>query len=255
MVRGYIALGLIGILFLAADVIERLIIVALVRLLPQRKERVLTPWARSVSALTLGILSRIGGATIGTLPRIPCRPGVLVMMNHQSLIDIPLVIKCLESGYPWIVTRRRYAQGIPLVSHMLRFFGHPIVEPGGGGAQQIDSLRRAAHSATRPIVIFPEGTRTRDGEIGSFKSGGLKAILASGPWLVYLVVTDGFWRYAMLPDLARNAPTVRGRIECLGPFPSPPAGEDDKLFIDELRSRMCLKLQEMRGQSAAEEGP
>ena len=137
------------------------------------------------------------------------------------------------------------------MSHMLRFYGHPIVEPGGGGSQQIDSLRRAAQLAARQMVIFPEGTRTRDGEIGSFKSGGLKAILASRPWLVYLVVSDGFWRCGMLSDLARNVPTVRGRIECLGPFPYSAAGEDEKLFIDELRSRMCLKLQEMRGQSAA----
>lgn len=255
MVRGYIALGLIGILFLAADLAERVIVAALIKLLPARRERILTAWVRELSSLTLGILRGIGGAAIGPLPRIPCRSGVLVVMNHQSLIDIPLVIKCLESGYPWIVTRRRYTKGIPLVSHMLRFFGHPVVEPGGGGSQQIDSLRRAARTATRPLVIFPEGTRTRDGEIGSFKSGGLKAILASGRWLVYLVVSDGFWRCARLSDLARNIPTVQGRIECMGPFPSPPAGEDDRQFIDHLRRRMCMKLQEMRGQPTASEGP
>lgn len=250
--RGYFALAVTGILFFIADAVERTIIVGLLKLRPRSREKILSGWARFMAGLTLQSIQRLGGAQIRKLPQIASGPGVLVLMNHQSLLDIPLVIQCLESGYPKIVTRRRYAKGIPLVSHMLRLYEHPLVDPGDKSRRSVATLVRSAREAHQPLVIFPEGTRTKTGEIGPFMKAGLSGILSVRPWLVYLAVGDGFWRGRRLQEIARNLPRIRGAVETLGPFSWTPGGQSPESFLDEMRDHMCLKINEMRGCVKAE---
>lgn len=248
VVRGYFALGVTGILFLFADLVERTVVVALLRLRPASRERILSRWARALAALTLTVIRRIGGARIAKLPSIPAGAGVLILMNHQSLLDVPLVIRCLDSGYPKIVTRRRYFAGIPLVSHMLRLYDHPAVDPQSPSRRQIADLIRTARNATQPMVVFPEGTRSRDGEIAPFMKAGLSGILAVRPWSVYLAVGDGFWRAGRIQEVGRELPRVVGRVEVDGPheFRGGQPGADAGQFLDRMRELMCLKLLEIR---------
>jgi 1-acyl-sn-glycerol-3-phosphate acyltransferase len=248
IVRGYFALAVTGILFLFADLLERTVVVALIRLRPASREQILSRWARALAALTLTVTQRIGGAHIRNLPSIPAGSGILILMNHQSLLDIPLVIRCLESGYPKIVTRRRYFTGIPLVSHMLRLYDHPAVDPRAPSRRQITELIRAARNATQPMVVFPEGTRSRNGEIGPFMKAGLSGILAVRSWAVYLAVGDGFWRSGRIQELGRELPRVRGQVAVDGPheFRAGDPGVDADSFLDRMRERMCVKLREIR---------
>jgi len=201
--------------------------------------------------MTLTVVQRIGGAKIAPLPRVSGGPGVLILMNHQSLLDIPLIFRCLNSGYPKIVTRRRYLKGIPVISHMLRLYEYPIVDSQSPPRRQILDLCRAASQATLPMVIFPEGTRSKDGEIGPFMKAGLGGILAVRPWLVYLAVVDGFWRCGRIQEFGENLPKVRGRVEAMGPFEFRKDRDDPAQFMDMMRERMCLKLREMRENGTA----
>jgi 1-acyl-sn-glycerol-3-phosphate acyltransferase len=244
--RGYITLGLLGIKLLVADLVQRTVVVALMRLRPSARERFLASWMRFLARLVLAITTRIGGARIDKLPRIPSGSGVLVLMNHQSLLDIPLVIRCLDSGYPMIVTRRRYLRGIPVVSHMLRLYDFPIVGPGNEPTTQVAALGKKAGEITHPLVIFPEGHRTRDGEIRPFKKAGLKRILAVRSWTVYVLVVDGLWRCGRLADFGSKCGAIRAQVQCLGPYASAPA-DDAEPFIALMRRHMCDKLNEIRG--------
>jgi 1-acyl-sn-glycerol-3-phosphate acyltransferase len=244
--RGSITLGLVGILFILTDLAQRTIVAGLVRIRPAARERILTRWKRFLAAATLGTVRWSGGATIQESPPIPGGPGVLIVMNHQSLLDIPLAVRAVTEGYPRFVTRRRYARGIPLVSHMLRLYDHPLVDPGHGSAEQLHSLRRVAATSLHPLMIFPEGTRTRDGSIGPFRRAGLAAILTARDWDVYLLVADGMWRCARIHDFIHNIGSVETRISCVGPirYPGTPAGVDS--FIADLRERMCSQLSQLR---------
>jgi len=244
--RGYITLALLGIKFLLADFIQRTLIVVLVRLRPTARERILSAWIRYMARDILSIATRVGGAKISRLPKIPTEPGTLILMNHQSLLDIPVVTLCLESSYAVIVTRRRYtAQYIPVISQMVRLFGFPTVEPRNPPKKETAALGRKAANVSHPLVLFPEGNRTRDGKIGPFKKLGLRSILASRSWRVYLVVLDGFWQTRSLGDFAKNCETIRAEVRLLGPFGSPPGDETDS-FIDAMRERMCDELQDIR---------
>lgn len=249
MSRGILALTLIGVQFVLADLVQRLVVVPLVRLRPAWRDRVLAGWARALAGSVLAILRWAGGARVDLRARVPSRPGVLVLMNHQSLMDIPLAFKCLETGVPRIVTRKRYGKGIPLVSHMLRLYEHPLVEPGKVSREEVAALAEAAAASRWPFLLFPEGHRTRDGAIRPFKRAGLQAILAGRRWTVYVVVADGLRDAARLKDFLRHVSGIRGRVEAVGPFDPPEREEDLDRFIDEMRDVMVRKLGEIRGEA------
>jgi 1-acyl-sn-glycerol-3-phosphate acyltransferase len=188
----------------------------------------------------------LGGARLDTHPRIPSQPGVLVVMNHQSLLDIPLVVRALEGSYPRIVTRRRYTRGIPLISHMVRLYQYPLVDPQATAKGQVEALRLAALTGDSPIVIYPEGSRSRTGEMGPWKRPGLRALLAARQWQVYLMVGDGLWRSRSVPDFMRDISSADIRVKTIGPFESPSSEADVEDFIDRMEAQMKDTLAELR---------
>ena len=177
---------------------------------------------------------------------IPAQPGLLVLMNHQSLLDIPLVFACFTDGYPMVVTRERYRTGYPLVSHMIRLYGHPTVRPGEHAAVQLEALRRTAATCDRPVVIYPEGSRTRDGEVRPFKTAGLKAILSARRWSVHVVVGDGLWAMARVGGFVGHVSSARIHLEDAGPFAFDPEKDDVDTFCAAMEKEMVRKLAEMR---------
>lgn len=250
MLRGYLCLAAYGAFMLPADLIQRTIIVLLIRLFPSRRESILSAWMGGLRRIALFLLRHVGGARFDGIPQIPNQPGVLILMNHQSLLDIPVLFNALDQGYLLFVARQRYARGIPLISHNIRLFGHPTVHPGRSSGDQLDSLRETAATVQCPLAIFPEGTRTKTGDIGRFRTAGLKAILAPRQWAVYLVVSDGLWQAAKLPDFVRKVRNIRARFGVAGPFPSPAPGEDMDLFIESMRDRMVEEHDRLRGAEA-----
>jgi 1-acyl-sn-glycerol-3-phosphate acyltransferase len=249
MIRGAFALGVIIIvIFLVGDLVQRTLIVGLVSIFPGSRTRILTVWQGLLVKASLGLV-RMGGARYGELPHIPCDKDVLVLMNHQSFLDIPLVLASVRGGYPLIVTRARYTKGKPTLSKLLRMYQYPTVGSGATLEEELARIKGQAKSTDRTIVIYPEGHRTRDGEISRFKKAGLKALLSVKRWQVYLIVGDGFWQCAKLKEFVMKVPTVRGSLRTLGPFTSPDSEEEFSPFINDMRDRMIAELREMRGEA------
>jgi len=252
--RGYVALAVVCLSLLLLDLPQRLIIAPWVRLAPARRIPLLTRWQRFMARVVLGPVEKIGGARIPELPHVPGGPGVLVLMNHQSVLDIPLVVASIHGAYPRIVTRKRYLRWIPLISHMVRLYQYPVVDPTantGEGKRMLGSIAEAAATSDVPLAIFPEGTRARNGEIGRFRSTGLKLILAQRRWTVYVLVADGFWQRATLKDFLGGMSAIRGEVTMQGPFQWTDPSEDPEPFIQQMRALMVARLQEMRGATAA----
>jgi len=181
--------------------------------------------------------------------------GVLIIMNHQSIFDISLVVASLPvTTFPRFITRKRYFRGIPLVSHLVRVYEYPSVDPHAGSAEKersLDSIRDAARKTDAPICIFPEGTRTRDGEVGEFRPTGLKMILKQRPWKVYVLAGDGYWKTAKMKDFAFGMSKIRGKLEVAGVFDWPDPTQDPEAFIGTLRETLVARLAEMRGADSA----
>lgn len=193
----------------------------------------------------------IGGCTI---PRpagiVPGQPGQLILMNHQSLFDIPLVVQTVADGYPRIVTRARYSRWIPLISQMVRLYQYPVVDPTANSVairQSLDELESEAASTQLPIAVFPEGTRTRDGSIGRFKRGGLVRILAARTWTIHVFVADGFWRAAKYKEFVRGLSHVHGTMEHVATLEWTDPTEDPNPMLDRVHEMMVERLAAMRG--------
>lgn len=136
---------------------------------------------------------------------LPVGRPVVVVSNHQSVFDIPLLMWYLRPLWPVFVAKKELGKWIPSVSCTLRSNGSILIDRKDA-TQAIPAIRALGEQIERRKIaacIFPEGTRARDGEVRKFKPSGLLSLLASAPnALVLPVAIDGSWRlvkYGLLP--------------------------------------------------------
>jgi 1-acyl-sn-glycerol-3-phosphate acyltransferase len=255
VLRGAVALFFTIVFLVLFDPVQRLVIMPLAWLFPDRRVAIMARWQHIMRWFALSPIIYIGGARFPKPVEIQGGGGVLIVMNHQSIFDIPLVVESLPvSTFPRFITRKRYFRGIPLVSHLVRVYEYPSVDPLAGSAEKkrsLASIRDAAHKTDAPICIFPEGTRTKDGEVGEFRPAGLKIILKQRPWKVYVLVGDGYWKTAKMKDFAFGMSEIRGKLEVAGVFDWPDPKQDSGAFIGTLRQVLVARLAEMRRADSA----
>ena len=248
--RGYLALLFSCTALVVSDLIERLVIGPWVKLRPSRRTPILARWIDLMAWFCTRPFVHIGGAVIPMPPKIvPALPGTLIVMNHQSLFDIPLMVQTVDGGYPRIVTRARYGRFIPLISHLVRLYQYPVVDPTANAQALRDSiaaLGEVGRDAQMPIGLYPEGTRTKDGEIGRFKGAGMKRLLSERTWTVYVFVVDGFWQVAKLRDFLKGMALIDGRIAHVGTLEWDDTSVDPTQFINETRDMMIQGLADLR---------
>jgi 1-acyl-sn-glycerol-3-phosphate acyltransferase len=228
---------------------QRLFVYPSVFLFPRRRAALTSRFFRGMSHGILGLI-RAGGGTLRRTGTVPTTEPVLVLMNHQSLLDIPTAGLMSAPFVPLFVTRKRYHYGMPAVSPCLRLMGCPVVDPRDRqGSLRV--MRDAARILEHGMLIFPEGHRSRDGEIGPFKTAGVLTVLRERRLPVYLLVTDGFWSARRFVDFVLGVAKIRGETVLHGPF-DPPEDEDQlPAFVDGLREKMIATLAQMRRTHAA----
>lgn len=123
------------------------------------------------------------------LENVPAPPFVYCS-NHQSLLDVLVLGSVLPHDYKWAA--KRSLMNIPFLGWHLRLAGHVPVERSGGArsaAEVIAKFEQVLRQG-KPLLVFPEGTRSEDGILRSFKSGGFyAAVRANAP--VVPVALDG----------------------------------------------------------------
>lgn len=119
-------------------------------------------------------LLRLAGAdiTVTGLEHIPQGPVVFVG-NHQGYFDIPLMISQL--GRPSPLVAKKEIDKIPLIRLWMRELGCVFLDRNDP-RQSMECMRVAQGLLQQgySVVIFPEGTRNRGGEIKEFKAGGIR---------------------------------------------------------------------------------
>ena len=129
----------------------------------------------------------------------------LVFANHQSMFDIPFAGSLLFSNFPKYVSKVSLSKWLPSISYNLRHGGHALIERSNReqATQAIASLGRTAKERGVSVLIYPEGTRARQGELGRFRTGGAVALLEAAPDLpVVPFAIDNSWkllRHNLLP--------------------------------------------------------
>lgn len=123
--------------------------------------------------------------THGALPPDPRRPYVLVS-NHDSFVDI-LLISHLPWEMKWLAKESFFR--FPIVGWLMRLAGDIPVERGNAKSA-VKALQQCADRLDKrvSVMIFPEGTRSDDGELGAFKDGAFRLAVDKQVPIVPLVV-------------------------------------------------------------------
>ena len=126
--------------------------------------------------------------------------------NHASGFDILLAF----AGLPfWLVSIAKIElRSIPVLGWVMRAAGHIFIDRSNHD-KAMASLRKAKDTLReipRSVLLFPEGTRTRDGSLGTFKQGGLLVGVEAGIPIVPIafvrtfdVLEKGSWRMKTHP--------------------------------------------------------
>ena len=139
----------------------------------------------------------------------------VVMSNHASFADI-LLLSFLPLYYRWVGKREIFL--VPLFGWQMWVFGHLSVKRRD--RRSVDRFLRAARRTLElglSILIFPEGTRSRTGELGSFKPGGFQLASDTGTPVLPVVLggsRDALPKQSWIPRM-RTYP----RMHVLPPIP------------------------------------
>ena len=94
----------------------------------------------------------------------------IFVANHQGAYDIFAIYGWLSHNFVWMM--KKSLQKIPLVGYACLRAGHIYVDRRSpSGIQQTMALAEKRIAEGRSVVVFPEGTRSRNGRLGIFKRG------------------------------------------------------------------------------------
>jgi 1-acyl-sn-glycerol-3-phosphate acyltransferase len=99
---------------------------------------------------------------------------VIVIANHNSFADIPVILTSAQRVLGFLA--KKELSRIPVLFYWMRKMGCIFIKRQATGAAQKFKDKISEISTERPpqIVIFPEGTRSKTGEMGAWKSGAFR---------------------------------------------------------------------------------
>jgi len=128
---------------------------------------------------------------------IPKNKPLIIVSNHQSTQDIAPLVWFFRAHYPKYVAKKELEKGIPSLSYSLRKGGAALIDRNNP-KQAITALKKFAQYIEKnkyAAIIFPEGTRSTNGQPLPFKDNGLKILVKYMPSAVIVPVTlNNSWR-------------------------------------------------------------
>src|SRR5664280_1784692 len=178
----------IGICFIIITLPVNLIVWALS--MPFDRKRVIIHWFMMYESLFLSYLMPIWTIHIEGREKAEKQITYVIISNHQSMLDI-LLINCLRYKFKWISKIENF--NVPVIGWYLRMARYITVDRGNEESK-LEMLDESSDCLKEgiSIMIFPEGTRSLNNEIGFFKRGAFQlAIQAKIPILPVLIDGTG----------------------------------------------------------------
>jgi 1-acyl-sn-glycerol-3-phosphate acyltransferase len=146
-------------------------------------------WAKSIIAFS-GVKVTVTG-----LKNIHPEKSYIYMCNHQSNFDIPVLLAFLAVQFRWLAKAELFK--IPVFGQGMRGAGYISIDRSNQ-ASAFESISEAARKIKNgvSVMIFPEGTRSKDGKIKAFKKGGFVLAVDSGVPIVPVILKG---TYAIMP--------------------------------------------------------
>ncbi|MBW2513932.1 MAG: 1-acyl-sn-glycerol-3-phosphate acyltransferase [Deltaproteobacteria bacterium] len=165
-------------------------------------------WARSILFVS-GIHVDVTG-----LENLNVGGSCILMPNHQSNFDIPVLLGCLPVQFRWLAKAELFK--IPIFGRGMRGCGYISIDR----SNRKSAFQSLAEAATKirngvSVLIFPEGTRSRDGKILPFKKGGFVLSVDAGVPIVPIVI---FNTGSIMPKGRLRIRTRPVRMDILAPI-------------------------------------
>ena len=174
----------------------------------------------------------------------PC----VYVSNHQSMVDI-LAVFATYLPYRWVSKRENFFA--PFLGWTMWLNGYVPLRRG-----HLPSIRRmlrrceAELRAGNSLFVFPEGTRSDDGELKEFFRGAFWLAARSGVPVVPVVIEG---TRGILPKRSLLIRPQAVEVRVLPPVASGPFERDDRRLRAVVREQMGVALAELRARSAAGE--
>jgi len=188
-------------------------------------------WSRLILRTT-GVRVRAAG-----VDRLDPAASYVLASNHQSIYDIPIVFDTIPLQLR-IVAKASLGR-FPFLGWHLSRTGHLLVRRENPGASVFRRMAGLVADGAS-LIVFPEGTRSRDGRIGRFKGGPFLIAIDAGLPLVPVTVAHS--RHVMLKGRLMTCP---GTVDLIVHDPIPTAGmtrEGARALADRVRDVVAAGL-------------
>lgn len=156
---------------------------------------------KSVDALQFSLMrcANILGTrfTFNNPYQIDTNQPLIIVANHQSLHDIYPITWYMRKHHPKFISKIELGRGIPSVSYNLRHGGAALIDRKNPRQSLPALLKFGEYIETnkRAAVIFPEGTRSKNGEPKPFQTKGLEVLFKKIPSATVVPITiNNSWK-------------------------------------------------------------
>jgi len=174
--------------------------------------------------------------------KIPEGRPVIIVSNHQSMYDIPAVVHGFRKLYPKFISKIELSRNLPSISINLKYGKSALIdrENGTQAVREIFKLGQLIRDNNYAACIFPEGTRSKTGHVGQFRSAGINTLLRAAPSAVIVpFVIDGHCRL-MKKGYYPLQFGINIRYTVLDPVE--PAGRDINEIVTQIRESIVKEL-------------
>jgi 1-acyl-sn-glycerol-3-phosphate acyltransferase len=171
--------------------------------------------------------------TVSGLDRIVAGKTYVFVANHQSIYDIP----CLFWNIPFQlrIIAKESLGSFPMLGPHLKRTGHMLVDRSKPDRSGIFGWASRLTANGLSLIVFPEGTRSRDGRMGKFKGGSIMLAMQAGLPIVPISVIGS--RHVMKKGELTTKP---GRVTLIvhDPIATVPDPEPSVTAVRELANRI-----------------
>lgn len=135
----------------------------------------------------------------------------IFVCNHQSMLDIPSAFVALRAPLRFVA--KRSLGNIPFLGWYMKATGMILVDRGSPAAarRSMAEAGRRVREGVGSLLVFPEGTRSKDGRIHAFKKGPFALAVEAGVPIVPVVIEGS--RHVMHPrGLGGHPGIIRVRV-------------------------------------------
>lgn len=196
-----------------------------------------------VQAVWARVLLWAGGVTMQVEGKENCdkaRPTIYVS-NHQSTLDVPLLLQALMP-VDFRFVAKKALQYVPVMGWYMLMAGFVFIDRSSrrGSVRSLEAAGEKIRRGTS-IVMFPEGTRSENGEILPFKKGPFAVAVAARVPICPVAIEGS---YKIMPKNSWDIVPGIARVKIGAPIDPAPFGDDREALATEVRNRIIdLQLQ------------